>query len=217
MTTKHGLLEFERKIHSQNGEDGILEWLAPRARKKVIFEIGFEVEENNSRHLVSQHGWRGYGLDAKFGIWVTAENVNDFIKFTPGIVSIDVDGNDYWIWKALKVEPDIVCIEYNAHFGPSEKVTIPYDPRFIWEKDKHWFRGASLAALADLADTKGYQLVGCESSGNNAFFIKRVLAEGLERVTCEESYVPSNRPCRGEIDQSRLVRVCSTSDPSLER
>jgi hypothetical protein len=92
------------------------------------------------------------------------------------LLSIDIDGNDYWIWEALAAyRPKVVVIEYNATLGPQRSVTIPYDDDHVWTLD-HYF-GASLAALTKLGQRLGYALIGTESAGVNAFFVRRDLLE----------------------------------------
>jgi hypothetical protein len=95
-----------------------------------------------------------------------------------GLLSIDIDGVDYWVWKAVDVvQPDIVVIEYNSLFGPERAVTVPYDPAFRRSQahSSTSYYGASIAALAALGRSKGYALVGSNSAGNNAFFVRRSL------------------------------------------
>lgn len=198
-------MEHERSIYSQNGEDGVLEWLAPRAREKVIIEIGWEPGQNNSLNLMQHHGWRGLTFDARCGHFITAENVNDRVRGPIGILSIDIDGNDYWIWKALEANPDIICIEYNAHLG-LEPWVLKYDPEHRWDhSDTH---GASITALCKLAYEKGYQCLGCESHGVNAFFIRKELGKGLPDLTPEQAFVPPSRgKKRHGVDYSKMVLV----------
>jgi hypothetical protein len=113
--------------------------------------------------------------------WVTAENVNELVRDAgfDGVIdllSIDLDGMDYWVWKALDcVQPRIVVIEINDAWGPYESVTVPYDPQFIWEKSSVYV-GASLAAMCKLGAEKGYRLVGTQRYGLNAFFVRDDLA-----------------------------------------
>jgi hypothetical protein len=115
---------------------------------------------------------------------VTRETVNQLLEthgFTGelDLLSIDIDGNDYWVWEALTVcSPRLVVIEYNSLFGPDRAVVVPYDPRF----DRHdynlggMYYGASLAALGHLAARKGYRLVTTEPTGVNAYFIRNDVA-----------------------------------------
>jgi hypothetical protein len=113
--------------------------------------------------------------------FIDRDNVNDVIRRggvegDVGLLSIDIDGNDYWVLDALDVvSPQIVVAEYNSAFGPERAVTVPYDATFDrGEKHaSHLYWGASLAALARAADRKGLALVGGNRAGNNAFFVRR--------------------------------------------
>lgn len=134
--------------------------------------------------------------------WITAENVNDLVRGPIGILSIDIDGNDYWIWKALKADPDVICIEYNPWFGPNESWTIRYSPENKWDHTDNY--GASLTALYELGKSRGYQLVGCDSTGVNAFFVKK--NANLPDLTPKEAFVRVRSPKSGGIiDYSRMV------------
>lgn len=118
--------------------------------------------------------------------FVTVDNINPVLRSNGmegeiDLLSIDIDGNEYWIWKAITaINPRVVVIEYNASMGDKESITVKYDPEF----DKHnfipfnFYYGASLAALTKLAHSKGYILVGCDSTGLNAFFIRGDAAGG---------------------------------------
>lgn len=199
--------KYEKKVFSQNGEDGILEWLISRTCFRRIVEIGCGMgTECQATNLVRRHGFSSILLDKLRGQFITADNVNKYVDNYVGVLSIDIDGNDYWIWKAIKAKPDIVCIEYNSSFG-LDPLTIPYDPNFQWREFGHWFYGASLGALHKLGNEKGYQLVGCDSSGNNAFFILRDLGRGLPDLTAEQAFVPRNKPFNGKFDREMLVEV----------
>lgn len=210
--------DFERKVYSQHGEDGIIEiifWQIGTTNKFFV-EIGVGSVwsegrfldltkyglESNTR-LLKKSGWQGIMIDANeyplnFGVkkeFITAENINEiFLKYNVpnefDLLSIDIDGNDYWVWKALdKYYPRVVIIEYNASYLPPQSVVIPYDPDFKWDKTSYF--GASLCALIKLAREKGYTLVGCENTGVNAFFIRDDLVEGhFERKSVVELYKP---------------------------
>jgi hypothetical protein len=107
--------------------------------------------------------------------WVTAENINELfagngLEGTIDLLSIDLDGVDYWIWKALEVvEPRVVIVEVNNIWGPKRAMTVPYDPAFVADGD---YVGASLGAFMKLGQEKGYRLVGAARYGFNAFFVK---------------------------------------------
>lgn len=132
---------------------------------------------------------------------VTAENINEVIAETGiegeiDLLSVDIDGNDYWLWEAMHVvRPRVVVIEYNASLG-LRPVTVPYDPGFVrWRKHPSgWYHGASLSALARLGARRGYDLVGTDSGGVNAFFVRRdALAGRLRALTPEAAYRPQGK------------------------
>ena len=219
------LRQAEFKVFSQFGEDGILQFLLAHVpiTREVFVEFGVEnYAEANTRFLLLNNHWQGLIMDGSESAmasvrssplawrhhldavhaWVTADNVNQLIASKGfsgdiGLLSIDVDGMDYWIWKAIDtVQPRIVVCEYNALFGPVAEVTAPYRPDFS-RSDAHFswlFFGASLGALTRLGEIKGYQLAGVNAAGNNAFFVRRDVA-GL---------LPPRRP--SEVFQSSRFR-----------
>src|SRR5258706_8618356 len=113
--------------------------------------------------------------------WITAENVNEKIaqsgmSGTIDLLSLDLDGMDYWVWKAISViEPRVVVCETHNQIPPEKALTVPYNPEFVYESED--FRGASLAAMCKLGKEKGYRLVGTHRFGFNAFFVKSGVAE----------------------------------------
>jgi hypothetical protein len=127
--------------------------------------------------------------------FITVENINRLISEDGGIsgeidlLSVDIDGNDYWIWEKITcIKPRVVVIEYNAKFPPPCEWVMDYDPNHIWdESDKH---GASLKSLELLGNRLGYSLVGTNMNGVNAFFVRKDLAKGLfaEPATAENLY-----------------------------
>lgn len=134
---------------------------------------------------------------------VTAENINDLLtKYLAAhpinsdidLLSIDIDGNDYWVWQAIHVvQPVVVVIEYNPTFGREAALTIPYDPTFnrFTSHPTGFYHGASLAALARCGQKKGYVLVGCDSSGTNAFLVRQDKAAGkITAIPPAEAYFP---------------------------
>ena len=128
---------------------------------------------------------------------VTAENVNRILHDNAvvgeiDLLSIDIDSNDYWVWKAVSViSPRVVVIEYNAALGIERSVTVKYAPDFDFSHFTENYFGASLAALDALARSKGYALIGCDSRGVNAFFVRNDLAAGkFDAVSVVEAYRP---------------------------
>jgi hypothetical protein len=112
--------------------------------------------------------------------WVTNENVNSLVEqngFADEIdlLSLDLDGNDYWIWEALvAVRPRVVVVEYESGFGPHRSIAQRYEPNFVWQRNRQGLPscGASLAAYVKLGDQKGYRLVGANRLCFNAFFLR---------------------------------------------
>jgi len=128
--------------------------------------------------------------------FVDCDTINQILKRNGisgdiGLLSIDIDGNDYWVWKAIDiVQPRIVICEYNSTFGWHTKVTVPYDATFVRSQAhfSHLYYGASIAALDQLAKDKGYALVGSNQAGNNLFFVRSDLVDGLPTFTPEQAY-----------------------------
>lgn len=198
------LNEVEFRVFSQWGEDGIIQRLihCVPIERKIFVEFGVEdYREANTRFLLVNNNWAGLVLDgdkdniqrikkdeifwrhnlkAEYA-FVTSENINQVLRDNGvegdiGLLSIDIDGNDYWVWKAIEViQPRVLIIEYNSRFGPHRAVTIPYDPSFR-RVQAHYsgiYYGASLAALVSLGRQKGYDFVGSNLAGNNGFWIRR--------------------------------------------
>ena len=215
------LARYEYKGFSQHGEDGIIEEIFRRIGTTspffVEFGCGKHGTENNTLLLLLR-GWKGCWMEGnpvyvkriseKFkksiekkdlsvhAAFISAENINSVfakcgIPKEFDLLSIDVDGNDYWLWKALTdFSPRVVVIEYNAVFPPSMKWVMKYDPDFRWDGSSHF--GASLKSLEILAGQRGYALVGCDFSGVNAFFVREDLAQKhfLAPFTAENHYEP---------------------------
>ncbi len=190
-------------VFSQWGEDGLIAYLISRVpiERPCFVEFGVEdYREANTRFLLVARDWSGLVIDGSAahvrGIqsddiswrhdltarhaFVTRDNINALLEqagFTGdiGLLSIDIDGNDYWVWEAIDVvSPRIVVVEYNSLWGAERAVTVPYDSSFV-RGEKHFsnlYYGASIAALARLGKTKGYSLVGGNKAGNNAFFVR---------------------------------------------
>jgi len=187
-----------------------------------LVEFGSGPAGHNSANLIINHKWNGLLMDAvkkhvntsrdfyneKLKLesnrvqivqcFITAENIEQ-VLYENGIpneidlLTIDVDGNDYWIWKAIKnINPRVVVIEYNSSIRPNWCVTTKYDPKF----DRHrkgnvFYHGASLSALIKLGLEKGYCFVGCDSEGYNAFFVRKDVAKGkIETSNISDSFRP---------------------------
>ena len=225
--------DIEFSVFSQFGDDGIIQFLINKVKPEEKFFIEFGVEnylESNTRFLLQNNNWSGLVMDGSednidfikkqdfywkhdlnaIGAFVTVENINRLLKNAPkktGLLHIDIDGNDYWIWKAItSIEADIVIVEYNSVFGYERAITVPYDPSFV-RQEKHYsylYAGASILAFCDLAEEKGYYFVGSNSAGNNAYFIRKEKIGSLKPVAAKEGYVESkfreSRNVKGELD-----------------
>jgi hypothetical protein len=252
--------DAEFKVFSQNGEDGILQYLIRKADirgvERSFVEFGVQdYSESNTRFLVMHNDWRGLIIDGSdkfikriknnYYYWkhdlqavrsfITRDNIDEIITGAGlggeiGILSVDIDGNDYWVWEAIQsVSPVIVVAEYNALFGPDRALTVPYDPTFV-RSTAHYsnlFWGASIRALTLLANRKGYALVGSNTSGNNIFFVRRDRLNGQREMTAAEAFVPSrfreSRDQSGSLtylkDDARLREVgnCMAFDIETDR
>jgi hypothetical protein len=126
--------------------------------------------------------------------WITPESVNALLQQhgvagEVDLLSVDVDGNEAWVWKALDAcTGRVVVLEYNSMFGPERAVTIPYDPQFNRREHRFCYFGASLAALTKLSAAKGYRLVAVEPTGINAFFLRNDVAPEIPAIDPATAY-----------------------------
>ena len=210
---------FGWKVFSQNDEDGIIQEIFRRigTTNKTFVEFGVQDGLESNCHWLLFNGWNGLWIDGdteyfkrlqKYFVkplstgrlkalraFITLDNINKLIGGDGNIngeidfLSIDIDGNDYWIWeKICCIQPRVVAIEYNAKFPPPCEWVMEYDSNYVWDgSDK---QGASLKSLELLGNRLGYTLVGTNRNGANAFFVKRDLAKGLfaEPATAENLY-----------------------------
>jgi hypothetical protein len=214
--------DAEFKVFSQWGDDGIIQYLLNNIDipEKRFIEFGVaDFTESNTRFLLLNDNWSGLVMDCspdnvnfikndeiywKYDLtalhtFATAENINSTLTAAGyvgevGLLHIDVDGNEYWIWKAIDcISPVIAIIEYNSLFGPVRSITVPYDPEFDRMKASYsgLYAGASLPALCDLAHEKGYSFVGSNSAGNNAYFVRNDQIGTVRPLSVEEGYVAS--------------------------
>ena len=186
-------------VGSQNEEDGILVEIFRRIglKNKKFFEFGVGTGLQNCTVYFLLAGWGGGWVEinaAKYkfieqkfkyyvasdilsltNIPVTPDNIdiianNLNIPNDVDLMSIDIDGNDYFIFEQMKLRPRVLVIEYNGLFPPPHKIVQAYDPDYVYSPDT--YLGASLQSLTDLATKKGYKLVGTNLSGLNAFYVR---------------------------------------------
>jgi hypothetical protein len=210
------LTRYEYRCFSQNGEDGVLAELLRRLGTSDRWFVEFGIQngvEGNCVFLADVLDWSGLFIESHQDSFnelhrkyaanptvhtqhalVEPENVEQLfgqagVPSEPDVLSIDVDGNDYWIWEALThYSPRIVVIEYNAHWPLEARWVQPYDPKRTWQGTDNY--GASLGALRTLGEQKGYRLVHTELTGNNAFFVR----SDLQCVLPETDVVPLRAP-----------------------
>jgi len=222
--------QAEFKVFSQFGEDGIIQYLIREAKieqsESVFIEFGVQdYTESNTRFLLQNNHWKGLIIDSSADnmdsvrnselywrydltaatAWVDCANINGLLTeygFNEkiGILSIDIDGNDYWVWDAIDViSPVIVIVEWNSVFGPRHSVTVPYDP-FFDRRKAHYsclYWGASISAFEALGLSKGYSLVGSNIAGNNLFFVRNDRLGRLASLNASQAYMlPSFRDSR---------------------
>lgn len=226
------LERFGYKVYSQNDEDGIIAEIFRRIgdtdRRFVEFGVGIGLESNS--HFLLHKGWSGLWIEANSEVckdirtafagpleagqltllnaFVDKDNINDLIAVQGGIsgsidmLSIDIDGNDYWIWSVISsVQARVVVIEYNAKFPPDFEWVLSYNDKHNWQGGDEY--GASLKALEVLGRRLGYRLVATCYRGVNAFFVREDLcgSQFPEPATAENLY----NPCRFSVFDLRYI------------
>ncbi len=179
--------------------------------RRCVEICGADGMECNTANLIVNHGWSGllFDADRKFietgrafysrladtrcfpprlvNSWITRSNVNELIKQNGfegavDLLSLDLDGVDYWIWEAIEIiRPRVVIAEIQCIWGADRAVTVPYSDTFkapITDGFKAYC-GASLPAFVKLARKKGYRLVGVQRLGFNAIFVAEGVGEEL--------------------------------------
>ena len=216
------LSEVEFRVFSQWGEDGIIDWVINKFPNipKSFLEIGTQdYKESNTRFLLINKNWEGFlieGNDKEVkkiksqriywkhqlkvkNEFITKENINNVIKKLNvpkklGLLSLDIDGVDYWILKKLSIlEPSIVICEYNSLYGLNKSITVPYKKDFDRSKEHYsnLYYGASIKAFIDLMKTKKYFLLGTNTAGNNAFFMRNNFLKEVNKIIEEKKIFTS--------------------------
>ena len=239
------LTRCEARVRSQNGEDGVLAAILSAIGLSNRYFVEFGIgggEEGNCVALAAALGWSGLFLEADLDASralearyarrtrvrtgrerVTADSVQAvFARYgVPerfDVLSIDIDGNDFWVWQALtRLRPRVVVAEYNAHLPLHRRLVMPRDDGFEWEGND--YHGASLGALRHLGAEKGYELVHTDSNGVNAFFVESEAVGSLpvaDRVPLHPANLlgrgvrlppdPQDRPWL-DLDSEELVKV----------
>lgn len=198
--------QYAERIYSQNGEDGILREIFKRIGviNKFCVDLGaFNGIQSSNVAALLDEGWDGILIDGEakgenphepvLNHFITAENVNELLDqyHCPeefDLISIDINGNDYWVWKALKYKPRVVVIEYNGHISPDISSVIEYEPNFIYRNDDYF--SASILAMSNLGNEKGYRLIYCDVNGVNAIFVKFQYMDKFDSYSINELWRP---------------------------
>ncbi len=215
------LRAFERRVYSQNGEDGIIQEILKRIGAQSRYFVEFGVEsgvECNCARLVLEEQWQGLFIEPDATHFekladryrsyrircvqalVSSANIEAIFEANDvprdfDVLSIDIDGNDYWVWAAIKRwRPRLVVIEYNGTHPPTRRWVMKENPSHQWNRTNYF--GASLASLTALGRQKGYALVGTDTAGVNAFFVRDdlVTAERFLDPVVHYHYLPLNHP-----------------------
>ena len=214
----NNLNDYEASIFSQWGEDGIINYLIDiiKPKEKTFLEFGVDnYDESNTRFLLFNKNWSGHIIDGskknidyikqsyyywKYDInayckFIDCENINDFlkskIKKKLSLLSLDIDGNDYWVLKELDLNyfnPEILICEYNSLLGSKYALTTPYDKNFTRSKKDYLYYGASIQAFTKLCKKKGFFLVGSNLNGNNLFFVRDDFRNKFEEKNPEQVF-----------------------------
>ncbi|WP_296700692.1 hypothetical protein [Algoriphagus sp.] len=236
------LNDYEFKIFSQFGDDGIIQYLIKNIeiKNEIFIEFGVgDYLESNTRFLMMNNNWSGFVMDGselamnqlqnqkwywKYSltnkaVFIDKDNINGLLKSTGfseiGLLHIDLDGNDYHIFKEIDLStlnPSILILEYNSIFGNKRLITIPYDPGFIRTKAhfSNLFFGASLPALNHEANEKGYSLIGCNKAGNNAYFLRKDLLNDKVKEKSIDSAFKVNKFREGRKKDYSLSYISGT-------
>jgi hypothetical protein len=193
------------QVYSQSEEDGVIEEIFRRiGGGRTFLEVGCGHGLENNTHYLLLKGWSGTWVDGNrrnieriqrelptserlvvVHRMVTVDNVND-LQRDVDFLSLDIDGNDLYVLKRLLPGPKVICVEYNATFPPPLSIAMKYNPAHRWKQDA--YHGASLQAFVDAL--LEYQLVACNLTGGNAFFVRRDLAGPFTVYPVEQLYRP---------------------------
>ena len=204
---------------------------------RYFVEFGFGAHQCNSLRLILHEHFKGLMMDGSeeqcriFNLTCKAKGISDVhavnafinrdnlehlirsnnIPAEIDFLSIDVDGNDYWFWRCLQcINPRVICIEYNSGIGSKYSWTIPYNKEFerFSAHPSGFFAGASIKALESLGEKKGYRLVGCDTTGTNAFFLRNDLGNNqIPTLKASEAFRPHQNWIQRGISQDQQLEI----------
>jgi len=204
---------------------------------RYFVEFGFGAHQCNSLRLILHENFKGLMMDGSeeqcriFNLTCKAKGISDVhavnafidrdnlehlirsnnIPAEIDFLSIDVDGNDYWFWRCLQcINPRVICIEYNSGIGSKYSWTIPYNKEFerFSAHPSGFFAGASIKALESLGEKKGYRLVGCDTTGTNAFFLRNDLGNNqIPTLSASEAFQPHQNWMQRGISEDQQLEI----------
>lgn len=212
--THKELKAAERSVYSQGGQDGVLEAIFNQigCGNKRFVEFGARdgVELSNTANLRINYGWNGLLMDLNpLSEWVRKERVSvlninyllAYYKYTEvDYISLDIDGNDGWVWLEMSVLPRVVSVEFNSKFNNRESLMIEYNENHVWDGDDYY--SGSLLALKKIGNKKGYKLVYAvdrfdaifvRNDEVDAFFIEPTLDEIFPHPIIAHSIVSNKK------------------------
>ena len=221
---------FEFRITSENNEDGIIEHIFSKVSNSRFFvELGFDFIQCNSLNLI-KNGWNGILIDADqdrclkierclnffypknnvkvLNKKINRENINEIIfsnisQKNIDFLSIDIDGNDYWILEKIDTDNiNVICSEYNPWIGNNTQKVLPYDKNFTYKYD--YYFGASLHSYVNLLKSKNFHLIAVDSSGTNAFYLKKQFSKHFEILSATDSFKKSSRNATCNDEASKI-------------
>ena len=208
----------EFKVFSQWGEDGLIQYLihALPVTVPVFVEFGVhDYKESNTRFLLQHDNWSGLVMDASqenidtimrdpvyfrhnlraIHAFIDRENINDLLRQNGitgdiALLSIDIDGNDYWVWEAVDcVSPRIVICEYDSYLGPTGRWQHHTIPSSIAGRRTTLFcMAVHLSQHSITWPGRKHGGPGSNSAGNNAFFVRKDLQGNIPAMTPREAY-----------------------------
>ena len=232
------LLNYKKKVYSQTIEDGIIEGIFKNigTTNKYFIEFGAwdGIHLSNTANLRLNEKWEGLLLEGSANkaaqydyvkhAYITAENINELFSENNvpqefDLLSIDIDGNDYWVWKAIdetKFKPRVVVIEYNCNFeNQMDCKAVKYSPEIDTTRPSIYYYSASIPALKKLGNSKGYSLV-FRVNLHNLFFVRTDLLHDDDKNIPLEMFL--NKDCcassyKKDLKNSDSIIYCDTFLP----
>ncbi len=180
----------QRKGYCQNGESGILKYIIDHigTKSKFLVDLGaWDGKHLSNTRLFIEEGWKGLLVDAKefkgvYQSFMTVENIIEtFEKHNVpkefDLLSVDIDGNDYWILKKVleHYSPRLIISEFNSEHPLEQSKTIKYDPKFCFDNFSDYY-GYTYGAGLKLAKEFGYTVI-YQNTNQNMYYLRNDLVE----------------------------------------